>query len=93
MTNAIEVEDVHKVYRGKNGELVRALDGISFHVPAGPHLRSAWTKRRRQVNTRKDPQHDYATHFGPRRGNGMRRYSPAASGARTVVCRASTNCN
>src|SRR5688500_516398 len=35
MTNAIEVEDVHKVYRGKNGELVRALDGISFHVPQG----------------------------------------------------------
>jgi ABC-2 type transport system ATP-binding protein len=35
MTNAIEVEDVHKVYRGKNGELVRALDGVSFHVPEG----------------------------------------------------------
>jgi ABC-2 type transport system ATP-binding protein len=35
MTNAIEVEDVHKVYRGKNGESVRALDGISFHVPQG----------------------------------------------------------
>lgn len=35
MTNAIEVEDVHKDYRGKNGELVRALDGISFHVPQG----------------------------------------------------------
>lgn len=35
MTNAIEVEDVHKVYRGKNGELVRALDGISFQVPQG----------------------------------------------------------
>ena len=35
MTNAIEVEDVHKVYRGKNGEQVRALDGISFHVPQG----------------------------------------------------------
>ena len=35
MTNAIEVEDVHKVYRGKNGEPVRALDGISFHVPEG----------------------------------------------------------
>ena len=35
MTNAIEVEDVHKVYRGKNGELIRALDGISFHVPQG----------------------------------------------------------
>ena len=66
MTNAIEVEDVHKVYRGKNGELVRALDGVSFHVSRGPHLRSAWTKRRRQVNTRKDPQHDYSTHFRPR---------------------------
>ena len=35
MINAIEVEDVHKDYRGKNGELVRALDGISFHVPQG----------------------------------------------------------
>lgn len=35
MTNAIEVEDVHKDYRGKNGELVRALEGISFHVPQG----------------------------------------------------------
>ena len=35
MTNAIEVEDVHKVYRGKNGELIRALDGVSFHVPEG----------------------------------------------------------
>ena len=35
MTNAIEVEEVHKVYRGKNGESVRALDGISFHVPEG----------------------------------------------------------
>ena len=35
MTNAIEVEDVHKVYRGKNGEQVRALAGISFHVPQG----------------------------------------------------------
>ena len=35
MTNAIEVEDVHKAYRGKNGEVVRALDGISFQVPQG----------------------------------------------------------
>jgi len=35
MTNAIEVEDVHKVYRGKNGEPVRALDGVSFHVSRG----------------------------------------------------------
>ena len=35
MTNAIEVEDVHKIYRGKNGELIRALDGISFQVPQG----------------------------------------------------------
>lgn len=35
MTNAIEVEDVHKVFRAKDGELVRALDGISFQVPQG----------------------------------------------------------
>lgn len=35
MANAIEVEDVHKVYRGNNGELVRALDGVSFQVPQG----------------------------------------------------------
>lgn len=35
MTDAIEVEDVHKVYRGNNGEVVRALDGISFQVPQG----------------------------------------------------------
>ncbi|HEU4714964.1 MAG TPA: ABC transporter ATP-binding protein [Pyrinomonadaceae bacterium] len=35
MTNAIEVSDVHKTYRAKNGELVRALDGISFQVPQG----------------------------------------------------------
>lgn len=35
MNNAIEVADVHKVYRGKNGETVRALDGISFQVPQG----------------------------------------------------------
>ena len=35
MTNAIEVEDVHKIYRGKNGEAVRALDGVSFRVPQG----------------------------------------------------------
>lgn len=33
MTNAIDVADVHKVYRAKNGEMVRALDGISFQVP------------------------------------------------------------
>ena len=35
MTNAIEVEDIHKVYRGKNGEVVRALDGVSFQVSRG----------------------------------------------------------
>lgn len=35
MTNAIEVSDVDKTYRAKNGELVRALDGISFQVPQG----------------------------------------------------------
>lgn len=35
MTNAIEVDDVHKDYRGKNGEVVRALDGVSFQVPQG----------------------------------------------------------
>ena len=35
MTNAIEVADVHKTYRAKNGELVHALNGISFQVPQG----------------------------------------------------------
>jgi ABC-2 type transport system ATP-binding protein len=35
VTNAIEVADVHKVYRAKKGEMVRALDGISFQVPQG----------------------------------------------------------
>lgn len=35
MTNAIEVVDVHKTYRAKNGELVQALNGISFQVPQG----------------------------------------------------------
>ncbi|HEU4768882.1 MAG TPA: ABC transporter ATP-binding protein [Pyrinomonadaceae bacterium] len=35
MTNAIEVADVHKTYRAKNGEVVRALNGISFQVPQG----------------------------------------------------------
>jgi len=35
MTNAIEVSDVRKTYRAKNGEVVRALDGISFQVPQG----------------------------------------------------------
>lgn len=35
MTNAIEVEDVRKVYHPKSGELVRALDGVSFQVPQG----------------------------------------------------------
>lgn len=35
MTNAIEVAEAKKAYRAKDGELVRALDGISFHVPQG----------------------------------------------------------
>jgi len=34
MTSAIEVVDLHKVYRTKS-ELVRALDGVSFQVPQG----------------------------------------------------------
>ena len=34
MTNAIEVEDLKKVYRA-TGEPVRALDGVSFEVPQG----------------------------------------------------------
>ena len=34
MTNAIEVEDLKKVYRA-SGEAVRALDGVSFQVPHG----------------------------------------------------------
>lgn len=35
MTNAIEVAEVKKAYRAKNGALVRALDGVSFTVPQG----------------------------------------------------------
>ena len=35
MTNAIEVAEVRKAYRAKDGELVRALDGISFTIPQG----------------------------------------------------------
>jgi len=35
MTIAIEVEDLHKVYRTKSGDTVRALDGVSFQVPQG----------------------------------------------------------
>ncbi len=35
MTNAIEVAEVQKSYRAKDGELVRALNGISFTVPQG----------------------------------------------------------
>jgi len=35
MTNAIEVLDVHKTYRTRNGEVVHALNGISFQVPQG----------------------------------------------------------
>ena len=34
MTNAIEVQDLRKVYRS-GGEAVRALDGVSFNVPQG----------------------------------------------------------
>jgi ABC-2 type transport system ATP-binding protein len=34
MTNAIEVEDLRKVYRNKS-ESLRALDGVSFQVPQG----------------------------------------------------------
>lgn len=35
MTNAIEVEDLKKVYRPKSGDPVRALDGVSFQIPQG----------------------------------------------------------
>lgn len=35
MTIAIEVEDLRKVYQTKNGESVRALDGVSLQVPQG----------------------------------------------------------
>ncbi len=35
MTDAIEVADLQKVYRTSNGEVVRALDGVSFQVPQG----------------------------------------------------------
>jgi len=35
MGNAIEVADVHKVYRANKGEVVRALDGVSFQIPQG----------------------------------------------------------
>lgn len=35
MTIAIEVEDLRKVYRTKNGASVHALDGVSFQVPQG----------------------------------------------------------
>ena len=35
MTKAIDVAEVQKAYRAKDGELVRALDGISFAVPQG----------------------------------------------------------
>jgi ABC-2 type transport system ATP-binding protein len=33
--HAIEVQDLKKVYRGDSGNDVRALDGVSFHVPRG----------------------------------------------------------
>jgi ABC-2 type transport system ATP-binding protein len=35
MTKAIEVVDVHKTYQARKGEVVHALNGISFHVPQG----------------------------------------------------------
>jgi ABC-2 type transport system ATP-binding protein len=35
MTNAIEVADATKHYRASSGDVVRALDGISFEVPQG----------------------------------------------------------
>lgn len=35
MTIAIEVQDLQKIYRTKNGEAVRALDGVSFQVSQG----------------------------------------------------------
>lgn len=35
MTVAIEVEDLQKIYRTSNGEVVRALDCVSFKVPQG----------------------------------------------------------
>jgi ABC-2 type transport system ATP-binding protein len=35
MMNAIEVENVCKIYRSNNAEPKRALDGLSFVVPAG----------------------------------------------------------
>ncbi len=35
MPNAIEVHDLRKVYRSSSGELVHALDGVSFEVPQG----------------------------------------------------------
>ena len=35
MTIAIEVQDLRKVYRTRNGEQVCALDGVSFQVPQG----------------------------------------------------------
>jgi ABC-type multidrug transport system ATPase subunit len=34
-TNAIEVDDLQKIYRSRNGESVRALDGVSFQVSQG----------------------------------------------------------
>ena len=35
ITNAIEVEDLRKIYRINSSEPVRALDGVSFEVPQG----------------------------------------------------------
>jgi ABC-2 type transport system ATP-binding protein len=35
MPNAIDIDDLHKLYRGNRGEPVRALDGVTFTVPPG----------------------------------------------------------
>jgi ABC-2 type transport system ATP-binding protein len=35
VTNAIEVEDLRKVYRPKTSDPIRALDGVSFQIPQG----------------------------------------------------------
>jgi ABC-2 type transport system ATP-binding protein len=35
MTNAIEVDDLRKIYKANSGEPVHALDGVSFAVPRG----------------------------------------------------------
>jgi ABC-2 type transport system ATP-binding protein len=35
MTNAIEVDDLRKIYQSKTGDHVHALDGVSFRIPQG----------------------------------------------------------